>query len=201
MTREETKRRFQAWCQREIGNNCSNEDYAMFNNIMALLEQETVSKEAYDSEHLARKEAEQELFEIKSRINNDCISREAVIAIASDSCLDLNSYEDTKEFCDEIKDLPPMPGLAAEKIECVLSIKEFSVVEHEKESEYVAIFPSDTPEEKIDKAIYYQRDSLNIPLFKGLVIVPKEQYDTVFQPQMDILSEYNKRIRAHEEKL
>ena len=49
MTKEETKRRFQAWCQREIGNNCSKEDYAMFNNIMALLEQEpcedTVSRE------------------------------------------------------------------------------------------------------------------------------------------------------------
>ena len=50
MTREETKRRFQAWCQREIGNNCSKEDYAMFNNIMALLEQEpcedAISKES-----------------------------------------------------------------------------------------------------------------------------------------------------------
>ena len=38
----------------------------------------------------------------------DCISRKAVLAIAGDSCLDLNSYEDTKEFCDEIKDLPPV---------------------------------------------------------------------------------------------
>ena len=38
----------------------------------------------------------------------DCISREAVLAIAGDSCLDLDNYEDTKEFCDEIKDLPPV---------------------------------------------------------------------------------------------
>lgn len=40
MTREETKKRFQSWCQGYIGNNASDEDYQMFNNIMALLEQE-----------------------------------------------------------------------------------------------------------------------------------------------------------------
>jgi len=34
------------------------------------------------------------------------VSREAVLAIVGDSCLDLDSYEDTKEFCDEIKELP-----------------------------------------------------------------------------------------------
>jgi hypothetical protein len=38
----------------------------------------------------------------------DCISRQAVLAIAGDSCLDLDSYEDTREFCDEIKELPPV---------------------------------------------------------------------------------------------
>ena len=36
----------------------------------------------------------------------DAVSREAVLAIAGDSCLDLDNYEDTKEFCDEIKELP-----------------------------------------------------------------------------------------------
>ena len=36
----------------------------------------------------------------------DCISRQAVLAIAGDSCLDLDSYEDTKDFCDEINELP-----------------------------------------------------------------------------------------------
>lgn len=40
MTREETKKHFQSWCQGYIGNNASDEDYRMFNNIMALLEQE-----------------------------------------------------------------------------------------------------------------------------------------------------------------
>jgi len=40
MTREETKKRFKSWCQEHIGNNASDEDYHMFNNIMALLEQE-----------------------------------------------------------------------------------------------------------------------------------------------------------------
>lgn len=55
-------------------------------------------REAFD---MAIKALEQEDCE-------DCISRESVLAIAGDSCLDLNSYEDTKEFCDEIKDLPPV---------------------------------------------------------------------------------------------
>ena len=36
----------------------------------------------------------------------DCVSRQAVLAIAGDSCLDLDSYEDTKEFCDTINELP-----------------------------------------------------------------------------------------------
>lgn len=40
MTREETKKHFKLWCQLYIGNNASDEDYHMFNNIMALLEQE-----------------------------------------------------------------------------------------------------------------------------------------------------------------
>ena len=40
MTREETKKRFKSWCQEYIGNNASDEDCHMFNNIMALLEQE-----------------------------------------------------------------------------------------------------------------------------------------------------------------
>lgn len=38
----------------------------------------------------------------------DAISRQAVLAIAGDSCLDLDSYEDTREFCDEIKELLPV---------------------------------------------------------------------------------------------
>lgn len=38
----------------------------------------------------------------------DAISRQAMLAIAGDSCLDLDSYEDTWEFCDQIKALPPV---------------------------------------------------------------------------------------------
>lgn len=38
----------------------------------------------------------------------DAISRQAVLAIAGDSCLDLDDYEDAKEFCDEINELPPV---------------------------------------------------------------------------------------------
>lgn len=38
--------------------------------------------------------------------SEDCVSRQAVLAIAGDSCLDLDNYEDTKEFCDAINELP-----------------------------------------------------------------------------------------------
>lgn len=55
----------------------------------------------YEAKQMAIQALEQEPCE-------DAISRQAVLAIAGDSCLDLDSYEDTKEFCDEIKGLPPV---------------------------------------------------------------------------------------------
>ena len=51
-------------------------------------------------------EVEEIIKALKQESCEDAISREAVLAIAGDSCLDLDSYEDTKEFCDEIKELP-----------------------------------------------------------------------------------------------
>jgi len=79
MTNEETKRRFQAWCQREIGNNCLKEDYAMFNNIMALLEQQP---------------------------SDDCVSREqAIKTIGTDIQLNLEGRSGLLKYSDEIKDI------------------------------------------------------------------------------------------------
>lgn len=40
--------------------------------------------------------------------SQDCISRQAVIDYAKDTCVDLDKYEDTEIFCDEIKALPPV---------------------------------------------------------------------------------------------
>lgn len=40
MTRQETLKHFKTWCQNNIGNHCSDEDFQMANNIMALLEQQ-----------------------------------------------------------------------------------------------------------------------------------------------------------------
>lgn len=79
MTKEETKARFQSWCQREIGNNCSKEDYAMFNNIMALLEQQP---------------------------SEDCVSREqAIKTISTDIELNLKGRSGLLKYSDEIKDI------------------------------------------------------------------------------------------------
>lgn len=36
----------------------------------------------------------------------DLINREYVLTIATSSCLDLDSYDDTEEFCNEVKELP-----------------------------------------------------------------------------------------------
>lgn len=36
----------------------------------------------------------------------DCVSRQAVLDYAKDTCLNLDKYEDTEVFCDEIKALP-----------------------------------------------------------------------------------------------
>ena len=51
-------------------------------------------------------EVEEIIKALKEEPCEDAVSREAVLAIAGDSCLDLDNYEDTKEFCDEIKGLP-----------------------------------------------------------------------------------------------
>lgn len=39
------------------------------------------------------------------------------------------------------------------KIKCVLSIKEFSITKHDKETNYIAIYPSDVAEDIVDRAI------------------------------------------------
>jgi len=84
------------------------------------------------------------------------------------------------------------------KIKCVLSIKKFSVTEYNKRADYVAIFPSNLAEEEVDKAINYKFESLGEIDYKQIIIVPKEQYDAVLKPQMDILSKYNKSLAKSE---
>lgn len=46
------------------------------------------------------------------------------------------------------------------KIQCVLSIKEFSVTECGKQVDYIAIFPTDIPESEVDDAIQYKFKSI-----------------------------------------
>ncbi len=77
MTREETKKHFMSWCQGHIGNNASDEDCHMFNNIMALLEKEPCE---------------------------DCVNREEVINNFEHwySELLLNNKEET-DFCDIVR--------------------------------------------------------------------------------------------------
>ena len=85
------------------------------------------------------------------------------------------------------------------KIKCILSIKEFSVTEDDREFSYIAIYPSDLAEEAVDKAIRYKFESFGNIDYKQIIIVSIEQYDLVLKPQMDILSEYNKSLSELEE--
>ena len=81
-----------------------------------------------------------------------------------------------------------------DKIKCVLSIKEFSITEYDKTTNYIAIYPSNIAEDIVDKAIKYKLESLGDIDYKQMIIIPKEQYDFVLKPQMDILSEYNQSL-------
>lgn len=77
------------------------------------------------------------------------------------------------------------------KIKCVLSIKEFSITEDNKDANCIAIYPSDIAEDEVDKAIKHKYESLGEIDYKQIIIISKEQYDLVLKPQMDILSKYN----------
>lgn len=69
------------------------------------LEQETVSRETYESEYLARKQAELELWKIQQNTSKDCISRQAVLEKINDWWgITATSGEPT--LCDYIRELP-----------------------------------------------------------------------------------------------
>lgn len=80
------------------------------------------------------------------------------------------------------------------KIKCILSIKNFSITEYDKETNYIAIYPSNIAEDVVDRAIKYKFESLGEIDYKQIIIIPKEQYDFVLKPQMDILSKYNESL-------
>jgi len=85
------------------------------------------------------------------------------------------------------------------KIKCVLSIKKISITEYDKKANYIAIYPSDIAEDVVNKAIKYKFESLGEIDYKQIIIIPKEQYDLVLKPQMDILSKYNQSLFESEE--
>lgn len=85
------------------------------------------------------------------------------------------------------------------KIKCVLSIKEFSITEYDKKTNYIAIYPSNIAEDAVNKAIIYKFESIDEIDYKQIIIIPKEQYDLVLKPQMDILSKYNQSLAESKE--
>lgn len=64
-------------------------------------------KEEPMSETVYKREAvEMAIKAVKQQPCEDAISRQAVLDYAKDTCLDLDKYEDTEAFCDEIKAMP-----------------------------------------------------------------------------------------------
>lgn len=55
------------------------ESIEALNMAIKALEQNTVSQETYDSEYLARKQAEQKLYEIEQNTSDDCVSRKQLL--------------------------------------------------------------------------------------------------------------------------
>lgn len=97
--------------------NCLKNNYTIDFNDMAdfcdtvikALEQETVSKEVYDNEHFARKEAEQKLWELQQNVSDDCVSRAEVIKVLDNHWLSGScSRRIIDEQIDKVKALPPV---------------------------------------------------------------------------------------------
>lgn len=85
------------------------------------------------------------------------------------------------------------------KVKCVLSIKEFSITEDDKKADYIVVYPSDIAEDVVDKALKHKFEALGEIDDKQIIILPKEQYDLVLKPQMNILSKYNQSLVESEE--
>ena len=92
----------------------------------------------------------------------DAVSRQAVIDYAKDTCLDLDKYEDTEIFCDEIKAMPsvtPRTNLAETSQDCISRQKALDCFEQtntRQGAKYaIETLPSVKPkytDEEIDKA-------------------------------------------------
>lgn len=68
------------------------------------LEQDTVSRETYESEYIARKQAELELWKIQQNVSDDCVSRKEVDHLCFEF-LRANS-DDNIAFYEHFRDLP-----------------------------------------------------------------------------------------------
>lgn len=71
------------------------------------LEQDTVSRETYESEYIARKQAELELWKIQQNVSDDCVSRQAVLESIND-WWGITSTSGEPTLCDYIRELPPV---------------------------------------------------------------------------------------------
>ena len=90
------------------------ENENIFNHIAKILEQETVSRETYESEYLARKQAELELWEIQQNTSKDCVNRANLLEEFEDRFFELQKAhrKDAQlgvNWCiNTLKEMPPV---------------------------------------------------------------------------------------------
>ena len=72
------------------------------------LEQDTVSRETYENEYLARKQTELELWKIQQNTSDDCVSRKAMLDAITEIDDNINMDIYTNEVRDIIRELQPV---------------------------------------------------------------------------------------------
>ena len=83
--------------------------HELLNEITDFMFTEKVSKEVYDAEHNARKDAEFKLYKLThAEPCNDVISRQAVLELIENSYYDLAYCSETIALQEDIKSLPPV---------------------------------------------------------------------------------------------
>lgn len=101
-----TREKIIDFCEMKAQLEPENED--IFSYIIKVLKQETVPREHYESEYLARKQTEYELWKIKEQQpSDDCVSRQAVL----DTKVLIELPDGQSFYCispEDVEELPPV---------------------------------------------------------------------------------------------
>lgn len=98
----------------------------------------------------------------------DLISRQAVLDIVMDSCLDLDKWDDTDQFCKEIEDLPSVEN----KGEWIPVTERLPKPEDKQEVRVIVSYENEDGE-FVEKGVFNKRYGFNFPSVKAWQPLPK----------------------------